>query len=432
MKSLIEGKHGLKILYMQDKSVEGVAVILRFNAGSLNESAGKQGLAHLVEHCLTTFSNEVYTKKELNDSLSYFPYKNAFTGLREMDFVGLCNKNDFELLINQFTSGFTEFANLNEELLEEKKVVLQEIVTRVKKNSRLAPRIFVRKMRKEKNFRRLKEEVVLGSEDSIKKLRAKDIIDYKNKFFGLNNAILCVAGNVSLKKVKKVCEKYIYARLKSEGEKGFSYEESLPIRENMLIKEESLEEQKSLLQVDWRYDDAPKFITRKEGCENAILSNIFSSMAFDKFRTKNSACYSVSLKTYAEFKDRMVSFQVECSHDKVQKNYQLLLELIEEIKTKGLSQKLFEFERKSYLDGYGLDATPLVRRAQNAVDRYSLYGVPITAKTLRRERLQFEKFSFEEANKEAQRRFKGKPNIILLTKNEIKIDESKVKVLLSK
>ena len=123
---------------------------------------------------------------------------------------------------------------------------------------------------------------------------------------------------------------------------------------------------------------------------------------------------------------------MECSHDKVQKNYQLLLELIEEIKTKGLSQKLFEFERKSYLDGYGLDATPLVRRAQNAVDRYSLYGVPITAKTLRRERLQFEKFSFEEANKEAQRRFKGKPNIILLTKNEIKIDESKVKVLLLK
>ena len=245
-------------------------------------------------------------------------------------------------------------------------------------------------------------------------------------------AIVSVVGNVKFSQVKNACKKFLQGRLKPSGKLGFGYNDSMPIKENVFIKKEPVETQKSLLKVEWKYAEANEYLTRREGYIKTIIGNVLSSMAFEKFRVKNSSCYAVSMRFYQDFKDLTTNFTIECAHDKVELIYNLLLEFIEEVKSKGLSRNIFDLEHKRYFDRYNLDATSLLNRARNFLDIYSVYGNILSGKRAKKQTREFEKITFEEINDYAMRAMIGKPNIVLLTKNDINIDKSKLRVLLKK
>ena len=432
MRKSITTKYGLKIIYSRSKSLNGVAVAIKFNAGSSNEGKGKQGLAHLTEHCLCNCSNEIFTKSELYDSFSLYPYRNAMTGVNNMMFLGLCNKKDFEKLMDNLTSSFTNFTNLEKEFKDEKEVVLQEIITKRKTNNNQAFELMFKNTRREKNFKYMEQELVLGSIESVNKLTIQDVLDFKDTYFSINNAIISIVGNVKFSKVLDACKKYLQGRLKQSGKLGFGYNDSMPIKENVFIKQEPVEAQKSLLKVEWKYAEAEEYLTRREGYIKAILGNVLSSMAFDKFRVKNSSCYAVSMRFYQDFRELTTNFIIECAHEKVEYIYNLLLEFIEEVKTNGLARNIFDLDHKRYFDRYNLDATSLLNRARGFLDTYNVYGNILNNKKALKEKREFEKISFDEINEYAKRAMIGKPNIVLLTKNDINIDKSKLKVLLKK
>lgn len=432
MRKFITTKYGLKIIYARSKTLSGVAVAIKFNAGSGNEGKGQQGLAHLTEHCLCNCSNEIFTKKELYDSFSLYPYRNAMTGINNMMFLGLCNKNDFEKLMDNLTSSFTNFTDFEKEFKEEKEIVLQEIITKRKTNNSQAFELMFKNTRKEKNFKYMEQELVAGSVESVSKLTMQDVLDFKNTYFSIENAIVSVVGNVKFSQVKNACKKFLQGRLKPSGKLGFGYNDSMPIKENVFIKKEPVETQKSLLKVEWKYAEANEYLTRREGYIKTIIGNVLSSMAFEKFRVKNSSCYAVSMRLYQDFKDLTTNFTIECAHDKVELIYNLLLEFIEEVKSKGLSRNIFDLEHKRYFDRYNLDATSLLNRARNFLDIYSVYGNILSGKRAKKQTREFEKITFEEINDYAMRAMIGKPNIVLLTKNDINIDKSKLRVLLKK
>ena len=432
MKGVIETKNGLKIIYKRKKSVDGVAVIIHFLAGSANEGKNKRGLAHLVEHCLCNCSNEILSKQELYDSFSFFPYRNASTSIYSLQLVGLCNKNDFELLINNLTSGFTKFTNFENEFEDEKKVVLQEIATRRKTNSMQAFSHLFKKAHQEKNFVDMKDELVSGDSESVSNLTAQDVLDFKEEFFSIKNVVVDVVGNVSLKRVLKACEKYIVARLKKDGKVGYDYPQSKPLKQGLFIKEEPVEAQKSLLQIDWRYKDGERYMSWREMYVKKMVARVTSSMALDKFRVQNSSCYGVSQRFYYDFKDYTGSFIIECAHDKVEKNYQLFLEFVKDIKENGLSKKVFDFEYKSYFDSYNLDWPKLFNMARSLINDYTNLGEILSKRGEKRHKKICQKITFEEVNDYARKAFVGNPSIVLLTKTDINIDKSKARVLLKK
>ncbi len=432
MRRCITTNYGLKIIYGRVKALNGVAVAIKFNAGASNEWKNKQGLAHLTEHCLCNCSNEKFSKTELYDSFSLYPYRNAMTGINNMVFLGLCNKKDFENLMDNLTSSFTNFTNFENEFEDEKEVVLQEIKTRRKTNQNQAFELMFKNTRREKNFKQMERELVLGSVESVSKLTMQDVLDFKNTYFSIDNAIVSIFGNVKFSRVKKACKTYLQERLKKGGKIGFSYKDSLPIKEDIFVKEEPFEAQKALLKVEWKYADAEEYLNRREGYLKTILGNTLSSMAFDKFRVKNSSCYAVSMRFYQDFRELSANFIIECAHEKVEQIYQLLLEFIEEVKTNGLSKNLYELEHKRYFDRYNLDATSLLNKARGLLDDYNVFGNITTRKQAIKDKKEFEKISFEEINEYAKHAMIGKPNIVLLTKNDINIDKSKIKVLLKK
>ena len=432
MRKLVTTKYGLKIIYRRSKRLNGVAVAIRFNAGASNEWKDKQGLAHLTEHCLCSCSNEIFTKSELYDSLSLYPYRNGMTGINNMTFLGLCNKDDFENMMNNLTSGFTNFTDFEKEFEDEKEVVLQEIKTKRKTNQNQSFELMFKNTRREKNLKNMERELVLGSVESVSKLTAQDVINFKNTYFSVENTIVSVAGNVKLSRVKKACEKYLRDRLMSGGKIGFGYKDSLPIKEGIFVKEEPFEVQKALLRVTWKYGDAKEFMTRREGYIKNLISNVLSSMAFEMFRVKNSSCYAVSVRLYQDFRELSGNFVVECAHDKVEKVYDLLIEFIEEVKENGLSKNLFDLERKRYFDRYNLDSTSLLNKARGSLDDYSVFGNVLTYRQAKRSQKEKAKVTFEEINDYAKRAMVGKPNVILLTKSDVELDISKLRKILKK
>ena len=135
MTKVIRYENGMKLIYERDKEIEGVAVDFYFKAGSLNDPKGKQGLAHLTEHCLCSLSNKIYDRKFLTDNLiQKYYYKNAKTNNTLLAFDTICNKSQFEECLEEMTACFTGFVK-PEEFEEEKKIVFI-VYLAISRNSR--------------------------------------------------------------------------------------------------------------------------------------------------------------------------------------------------------------------------------------------------------------------------------------------------------
>lgn len=432
MQKVIVGKNGLKIVYKKVKDIEGVAVNIAFAAGSANDPRGKQGLAHFTEHCLANFSNEVFTKKELYANISYFPYKNAMTSVANMNFLGVCNRHDFEKLLNDLTSGFTKFTNIEKEIEEEKKVVVQEIATKRRSNVNQAFWQTLSNIRKEDNFKNLSEHVVLGSAEIVKNFTAKDVVEFKEKYFSLNNVTVGVVGNVSARRAKKVCEKFLCERLKKSGAKGFDYDDAKNIKGNVLVVDKPWEENKSFLRVIWKSGEAARYSSRRESYIRAMIRNVLNGMAFDKFRVENSSCYGVSFDLYRDYKDMTVDFVVECAHDLVEKNFNLFLEFIKDVKQNGLSKSFYDLEKQRYFNRKNIDRTSILNSAKSMLLAYDEYGKVFTKRQKEASNKKFQKITYEEINDYAMKSFVGKPNMILLTKDGISLDFDALKKVFRK
>ena len=53
--SIIPLQHNAKLYVCTNKQVKGIFVDINFNAGSINDPKGKQGLAHFCEHAICSF-----------------------------------------------------------------------------------------------------------------------------------------------------------------------------------------------------------------------------------------------------------------------------------------------------------------------------------------------------------------------------------------
>lgn len=436
MTKVIRYENGMKLIYERDKEIEGVAVDFYFKAGSLNDPKGKQGLAHLTEHCLCSLSNKIYDRKFLTDNLiQKYYYKNAKTNNTLLAFDTICNKSQFEECLEEMTACFTGFVK-PEEFEEEKKIVLQEVATRLKnKNANQSSWLSTSYIRVEPEYRNLLQEGTIGSKESVEKLTFQDVCKFVDDYFGLNNLVITIVGNISLKDVKKNIEKYVFTRIKEVSKIGFSYSDAQKIKNGLDLRERPWEKSKALLEVFWSYDNALQYSTRKESLICNVVNSVLYSMAFKKFRTDNSSCYAVSFMLYKFLKDKRVEFTVECGHENVLLNYKILLEFLKELKEKGLDREVFEKIKERNLACMDVDKQTLTRRKDVLYNHFSVFNEVKSKKESKKLSLKYyNEIPFEEYNEFLRKSLKGKPNLILLTTGDQsrKIHKNKLDEILKK
>ncbi len=426
-------KSGLVFIWHRLKSVNGVTFRLNFNAGSYNDPKNKQGLAHLVEHMLCSFSNKKFDRKNLYESLQRFPMKNAFTSFRDMAFVGTAPKEKFESLLDSSTSCFLGLTNAVKEFEDEKEIVTQEAVTLSRRNAGQRTYLDLSKLEKDKFHKNLNEGRMAGTKESISRLTLKDAQKFIDDYFCQNNAVMLITGNLSFRKAKKLVDEYVVARLKEKGKVGYGYDDYGGLKSGQFITEEPWEEKKSMLYINWEFCKRDRYISRKENFIGILATNIINDMAFKKFRMDNKSCYSAYFGLNNNYKIKEFEFIVECDHDKVELNYEIFKDFIKDIKQNGIDKETFEKQKTKYLDNYNLDYSTIRAILDRDLSQYTAYGNLMNKKEMKESRKMKENITYEEINDYVLKALVGKPNIILLIKPEIakKIDIKDIKKIVN-
>ena len=195
--------NGLEVVVVPDRRAPVVTHMVWYKVGAADETPGKSGLAHFLEHLMF--------KGTAKNPVGLFSQAVAFVGGQEnafttQDYTGYfqrVSRENLKMLMEFESDRMTGLVLTDAAVAPELKVVLEEQNQRVANNPRA----------------RLSEQVdaalylnhpygkpVIGWRHEIEKLDREDALAFYKRFYTPNNAVLVVAGDVSTDEIKTLAE----------------------------------------------------------------------------------------------------------------------------------------------------------------------------------------------------------------------------------
>lgn len=197
--------NGLSVLVIQNHKVPAVSHTIWYRVGGIDEPEGKSGIAHFLEHLMfkgtdTIASGQfskIVTKNGGND--------NAFTSYDYTAYYQKIASDKLELVMKMEADRMVNLTLDTRDVITERDVVLEERRTRIDRHPR---NILLEQMRASLFLNHPYRRPLIGWENDIKELDKQDALDFYQKHYAPNNAILIVSGDVSVSHVKALAEKY--------------------------------------------------------------------------------------------------------------------------------------------------------------------------------------------------------------------------------
>jgi len=195
--------NGLEVVVVPDRRAPVVTHMVWYKVGAADETPGKSGLAHFLEHLLF--------KGTRNHPMGEFSKRVAFVGGQENAFTTQDYTGYFQRVSREHLKTLMEFESdrmtglvlTDAAVAPELKVVLEEQNQRVANNPRA----------------RLSEQIdaalylnhpygrpVIGWRNEIEKLNREDALAFYKRFYTPNNAVLVVAGDVTTDDIRTLAE----------------------------------------------------------------------------------------------------------------------------------------------------------------------------------------------------------------------------------
>jgi zinc protease len=195
--------NGLELVVIPDHRAPIVTHMVWYRVGAADEQAGRSGIAHFLEHLM--FKG---TKKYPNNYFSQLiagvgGQENAFTSSDYTAFYQRVPREHLAKMMELEADRMTGLVLTDEVVLPERDVILEEQNTRIANNPRA----------------RLSEQMdaalylnhpygrpVIGWRPEMEKLSRDDAISFYERYYGPNNAIVVVAGDVEPDQVRSLAE----------------------------------------------------------------------------------------------------------------------------------------------------------------------------------------------------------------------------------
>ena len=195
--------NGLEVVVIPDHRAPVVTHMIWYKVGAADETPGKSGLAHFLEHLMfkgtaqnpgATFSQDV---AEIGGE------ENAFTGSDYTGFYERVPRQHLREMMAFEADRMTGLVLTDDVVEPELKVVLEEQFMRVANNpgARLGEQMDAALYLNHPYGR-----PAIGWRDEIEKLDRNDALAFYRRFYSPNNAIVVVAGDVTPEAVKKDAE----------------------------------------------------------------------------------------------------------------------------------------------------------------------------------------------------------------------------------
>src|ERR1700757_3100644 len=196
--------NGLKVVVIPDHRTPVVTQMIWYKVGSADETPGKSGLAHFLEHLMFKGTSKHPAGEFSQTVLRVGGNENAFTS---SDYTGYYQRVPREQLGSMMEFEADRMTGLilkDENVLPERDVVLEEYNMRVANNpdARLTEQIMAALYLNNPYHR-----PVIGWHHEIEKLNREDALAFYHRFYAPNNAILVIAGDTDVNEVRPLVEK---------------------------------------------------------------------------------------------------------------------------------------------------------------------------------------------------------------------------------
>ena len=196
--------NGLQVVVIPDRRTPVVTHMLWYKVGSADETPGKSGLAHFLEHLMFKGTDKHPAGEFSKTVLRVGGNENAFTST---DYTGYFQRVPREQLAKMMEFEADRMTGLvlkDENVLPERDVVLEEFNMRVANNpdARLTEQIMAALYLNHPYGR-----PVIGWRQEIEKLDREDALAFYKRFYAPNNAILVIAGDVEPREIRAMVER---------------------------------------------------------------------------------------------------------------------------------------------------------------------------------------------------------------------------------
>ncbi|MCG8475767.1 MAG: insulinase family protein [Cytophagales bacterium] len=196
--------NGLQVIVHEDSSTPMAAVNILYNVGSKDEDPERTGFAHLFEHLMFSGSKHIPSFDEVVQSVG--GENNAYTSLDVTNFYTLVPAINLETAF-WLESDRMASLNISEAALEkERKVVIEEFKQRYLNQPygdlwlKLRPLCY--------QVHPYRWPTIGKDIAHIEQAKLENVQAFFDKFYHPNQAILCVAGNVTSQQVRTLAEKW--------------------------------------------------------------------------------------------------------------------------------------------------------------------------------------------------------------------------------
>jgi zinc protease len=202
-------KNGLQVVVISNHRAPVVTQLIIYKVGAMDEPAGKSGIAHFFEHLMFKGTKNLKSGEFSAIVARNGGQENAFTS---QDYTGYHQSVSVDRLGTMMRIEAERMRNLvltKEDIEPERRVVLEERNSRVKNN----PSALLNEETAAAFYLNHPYRIpVIGWEHEIKTLKRDDLIKFYRQWYAPNNAVLIFAGDVTVKTIRPMVEKY-YGKL---------------------------------------------------------------------------------------------------------------------------------------------------------------------------------------------------------------------------
>ncbi|WP_252910203.1 M16 family metallopeptidase [Aliihoeflea aestuarii] len=208
--------NGLEVVVIPDRRAPVVTHMLWIKVGSADEEPGKSGIAHFLEHLMFK-GTEAHPQGEFSARIAEVGGReNAFTSYDYTAYFQQVAPEHLEEMMEFESDRLTGLVLTDEVVDPERQVVIEE------RNSRIEtrPNSILGESLNATLYQNSGYGVpIIGWMHEIEKLNREDAIEFYQRYYAPNNAILVVAGDVDAQDVRALAEEY-YGPIPANPELG--------------------------------------------------------------------------------------------------------------------------------------------------------------------------------------------------------------------
>ena len=201
-------KNGLNVILHQDKSDPIVSVAIYYHVGSSRETPGKTGFAHLFEHMMFQKSENIGEDQFFKNIQGAGGSLNGSTSQDRTNYYEVVPKNALEMVLwmESDRMGYLENTVTRAALVNQQNVVQNEKRESVDN----APYGFNQGLIAKTLYPKGHPYswTVIGEMEDLTNATVDDVKAFHRKFYSPGNAFLVISGDINLKEVKTMVDKY--------------------------------------------------------------------------------------------------------------------------------------------------------------------------------------------------------------------------------